>query len=139
MRKHHNSTICIGNMTSQHIKCRGDNFCEKNNKIYDCVEKTCGIYISRNPGATWAQKGDIYNTSAHTASEGTLPPNEQHLMNETEVRVLTNLKRRLIGSHPSHKIYTERRFTSQLTTARSEAGCHATLGGELFHLHLLEM
>ena len=45
MQKHHNSTICIGNMTSQRIKPRGDNFCENNNKIYDCVEKTCGIYI----------------------------------------------------------------------------------------------
>lgn len=62
MRKHHNSTICIGNMTSQHIKHCGDNFCEKNNKIYDCVEKTCGIYISRNPGAMWAQKEEIFIT-----------------------------------------------------------------------------
>ena len=51
-------------MTSQHIKHRGDNFCEKNNKIYDCVEKTCGIYISRNPRGTWAQKEEIFITQA---------------------------------------------------------------------------
>lgn len=49
-------------MTSQRVKRRGDNFCENNNKIYDCVEKTCGIYISRNTGAMWAQKEEIFIT-----------------------------------------------------------------------------
>ena len=87
MQKHHNSTICIGNMTSQRIKPRGDNFCENNNKIYNCVEKTCGIYIFWNPGVG-SERGDIYNTGARTTIEGTLPPNElQHLMNETKIRV----------------------------------------------------
>ena len=34
-----------------------------------------------------SERGDIYNTSAHTTSEGTLPPYELHLMNKTKVRV----------------------------------------------------
>lgn len=74
MCKHHNSTICIGNPTSQHVKHHGDDFCERSNKLDSSAEGTCGIYNPRNPGAMWAPKEeDIYNPSVRNMIQGTCP------------------------------------------------------------------